>query len=122
SMFINIEDASSVGCDSLVDITAYILNVTGDIGLGSCTNDGSELVFHVSGLSLDVGGYSLRYQWKDGAGNPINDANGPDSTLVVTATDSYSIDVYLNSGGVECMFTFGPYDYDLANAGPSLPA
>lgn len=28
SMFINIEDASSVGCDSLVDITAYILNVT----------------------------------------------------------------------------------------------
>ncbi len=115
-----IEGGADSGCDSLMSITAHVIDFFGSPSVGSCEAGEVELAIIINDVppdNLD----SITYVWYDENGDIILDNDGVDSILVVMNVGSYSVQVDVIVDGVSCPQTFGPYMVDVDNLAPATP-
>ena len=119
-MPVNIANAAQNGCDSLVSLDAYILNVSGSFITGNCNSATVPLAFSISNVSCPPG-YTLEYIWKDPMGNQLFDNDGVDSVLQVSSTMMVTLEVKITYGNLSCDIFLGGRFVDTDAVLPQIP-
>ncbi|MBK8625595.1 MAG: hypothetical protein IPN86_08575 [Saprospiraceae bacterium] len=94
---------SKNGCDSLVSLTSKILNMDGAIS-DDCVQGGFELQYNMALQFINADRDSIKYVWKDAAGNVLTDNNSDPTNIVVTAVGTYTVEVTVFKYGTGCTF------------------
>ncbi|MDF1695085.1 MAG: gliding motility-associated C-terminal domain-containing protein [Saprospiraceae bacterium] len=118
---ITLEGSAVSGCDSLMSITAYGIDLFGSSTIGNCESGQVELGFQISSV-MPMDYDSITYTWYDDMGGIVTDTDDIDSILVVTGVGSYSVQVSVYVGSDPCAQTFGPFSIDVDNLSPSNPS
>jgi len=117
---VTLDGAAASGCDSLINLTAQAIDILGNLSIGNCMGSGVELGFDITILEPSTPD-SISYVWFDQNGNVVTDNDQVDSTLMVSTTGSYSVEVTVSYNGLECSLTFGSVMVDTDDLGPQNP-
>lgn len=96
---------SKNGCDSLVSFTSRILNMGGTVS-DVCVQGGFELQFNMGLQFVNAERDSIKYVWKDNAGNVLVDNNTNPTNIVVSSVGTYTVEVTVYKFGKGCTFPF----------------
>ncbi|MCE2789992.1 MAG: gliding motility-associated C-terminal domain-containing protein [Saprospiraceae bacterium] len=108
------------GCDSLVNINVRILNMGGTIS-DDCVQGGYELKFNMSLQYINSARDSIKFVWKDAAGNIIKDNDKDSTTIVVPNLGPYTCEVTQWKYGDACTYKSMPYTVNLNGRLPLAP-
>ena len=111
---------ASNGCDSLVLVDAYILNIAGGISYGLCVGNMVTVQFNQNSISAPPG-YTISYDWKWANGTKINDNDGIPSDVSVNQNGTVSLEITLTYSGKSCSFTINPSVVNLTDLRPIEP-
>lgn len=116
--FITLDNQAASGCDSLLSLTVEEFGAASTITAGDCVDGGVELSFD---LAADLpAGTTVGYSWLSGT-VPITDTDGIDTTMLVTASGVYSVEVTLNIGATACTFVVDSDFIDIEDVQPIAP-
>lgn len=107
------------GCDSIVSLTARILDMDGKI-TNTCVKGGIEMKFTMGLAFVNADRDSLKYVWKDSNGNIIKDNDSDGSTIIVNGEGKYTLEITVFKYGKGCKFTFS-HTVDLKGRLPKAP-
>ncbi len=93
------------GCDSIVNITTRILNMGGTIN-DVCVQGGFDMTFNMGLAFINAERDSIKYIWRNSAGNVIADNNADPTNIFVTAVGTYSLEIQVFKFGKSCSFNF----------------
>ncbi len=108
------------GCDSLVSLDAYILDVKGNLQQQACINNGITIGFNSSLISSPPG-YKLSYIWRDQNGSILIDNDNDPTNIETSSKSTLSLEVILEVLGKKCSFNVGSINVDPATQIPSSP-
>lgn len=108
------------GCDSLISLDAYILDLKGNLQQQACLNDGIVVAFNQSSISAPPG-YKLTYFWKDENGNTLTDNDSDPTNIVIKSKGIFSLEVIIETGGKQCFFDFAGIAIDPQAQLPKIP-
>ncbi len=117
---VTIPNADKNGCDSLVELNAYILDVTGSIVQKNCNQGEVELQFNVANISSPTG-YLLKYFWKDELNKVIVDNDTDPTNIKVNSKKTVFLDIELSVLGKKCSFTIPSIAIDPSTQLPLAP-
>ena len=117
---ITLDGLTAAGCDSLVSLTATIVNIEGNIGIVNCDNGGLKIGFIIDNI-VAPSNYTLKYQWFDTNG-PLVDNDAVDSDIVITKRDFYSVDITMYYGTDSCTFNIPAELIDPDDTKPQITA
>jgi gliding motility-associated-like protein len=118
---INIFGAAANGCDSLVSLDIYVLNLEGQFRVGACASGSIPLSFEVTNVNAPSG-YELEYIWRNGAGNVLSVSEEADSIIHVTEVGNYILEVTIKYQDVECIIPVGSRFVDPDGVLPVVPS
>jgi hypothetical protein len=121
NQLITIPNADQNGCDSLISLNAYILDLKGSIEKKSCNSGSVEVAFISSSISSPPG-YTLTYIWKDENGNIISDNDTDPTNVIVNKKTQVSLQVTLDVLGKKCSFDISPLNVDPSSQLPVAPS
>ncbi len=107
------------GCDSIVSLTARILDMGGRI-TDECVDSGVELKFSIGIAYQSLDRDSMIYVWKDSNGNIIADNDDDGTTIIVDDEGVYRLEITVYKFGTGCLFTFN-HTVDLKSRLPKAP-
>jgi hypothetical protein len=93
------------GCDSVVLLNVRVLNMGGIIAEDT-VQGGYSLKFNMDTNYIDSDRDSLKYTWKNGAGNVIQDNDSDNSDIFVNSFGQYNLDINVFKYGQHCTFHF----------------
>ena len=120
------QDMAANGCDSILSIDAYNLEVDGDFSF-DCAPGGFSITFTETSNSIEgTWPIETNVEWTDSMGNVIDPVMGDDYTVIVPSGGTYyftiTFNTNFNSGAIEitCPYVF-EYDLDPGDLAPAMP-
>ena len=117
---ITLDNQAVSGCDSLIQITAHAIDIIGTTNVSDCDNGEVTIAFNPISIS-PADNDSIVFQWMNTTGI-VEDGNTDDTSLIVTASGTYSLDVTVWVDGVGCSQSFVGIDIDPDNLVPNVPS
>ncbi len=117
---ITIQSGDKNGCDSLISLDAYILDVQGNLQQLSCVKNAITIGFNQSNISAPSG-YKLTYIWKDQNGNVLVDNDSDPTNIEIKTKMMVLLEITLDVLGKKCAFSFAPINVDPALQLPPTP-